>query len=88
MSGAAMARFEGARGELWAHMSGEGVSARRSEPGWDEAEESGRGMGLNSEALALREREVRRGEAGRLAVHWAWAWVAWAWARIGDEEGE
>jgi len=73
MRGAAMARFEVARGELCAHMSGEGVSARRREPGWDEAEERGLGMGLNSEALALRERDVSKGEAGRLAVHWAWA---------------
>jgi hypothetical protein len=50
-------------------MSGEGVSARRIEPGWDEAEDRGLGIGLNSFALALRERDVRRGEAGRLAVN-------------------
>lgn len=68
-----MARFEVARGELCAHISGDGVSARRSEPGWEEAEESGRGMGLNSDAFAFSEREVSNGEAGKLAVHCAWA---------------
>ena len=67
--GAAMARLEEGRGELWDQRSGEGVSALSSEPGCEEAEESGRWMGLNSEALALSEREVSSGEAGREAVH-------------------
>lgn len=71
VNGAAIASFEVGREGLWAHMSGDGVSARReaSDPGFDEAAESGRGMGLNSWALAFRIRGEDKGEAGRLAVN-------------------
>ena len=69
MSGAAMARFEVALGELCAQRSGEGVSVRRYEPGTDEAAESGRCIGLNSDAFALSKRGDESGEAGRLAVY-------------------
>lgn len=49
-NGAAMAKFDGARGELWDHKSGDGVSALKlaNEPGLDDADERGRGIGLNS----------------------------------------
>jgi hypothetical protein len=88
MSGAAMARFEVALGELCAQRSGEGVSVRRYEPGTDEAAESGRWIGLNSDAFALSKRGDERGEAGRLAVYCAWVCVDWICERIGEEEGE
>jgi len=45
-------------------------------------------MGLNSEALALRERDVSNGDAGRDAVHCAWACAACVWASTGDDDGE
>lgn len=52
-------------------MSGDGVSARRDarDAGLDEAAERGRGMGLNSDAFALRIRGEEIGDAGRLAVN-------------------
>ena len=42
----------------WDQRSGEGVSARRlaNEAGFDEAADRGLGVGLNSEAFALRRR--------------------------------
>ena len=63
--------------EVWAHMSGEGVSARscESEPGFEDAADSGRMMGLNSCALAFKMRGEDSGDAGRLAANWAWAMV-------------
>jgi hypothetical protein len=36
------------------------------EPGLEDAEERGRGIGLNSEALAFRRRGEDKGEEGRL----------------------
>lgn len=70
VSGAAMASFEVGR-EGGAHISGDGVSARRaaSEPGLDEAAERGLGMGLNSEAFALSSRGEDIGEDGRLTAN-------------------
>jgi len=70
-----MARLEVARRGLWAQRSGEGVSVR-SAPGLEDAAERGRGIGLNSEALAFKRRGDDMGEEGRLAVNWACAWVA------------
>ena len=65
-----MARLEVARGELWDHKSGEGVSERRREVGVvDAAADKGLGMGLNSLALALNRRGEEMGEAGREAVN-------------------
>jgi hypothetical protein len=66
--GAAMAKLEVARGELCAHKSGDGVSALMlaKEPGLEDAEERGRGIGLNSEALAFRRRGEDRGDDGKL----------------------
>ena len=54
-------------------MSGDGVSARSvaREPGLEEAADSGRGIGLNSCALAFRIRGEDNGEAGRLVVNCA-----------------
>jgi hypothetical protein len=68
INGAAMAKLEVARGELCAHKSGDGVSALilAKEPGLEDAEERGRGIGLNSEALAFRRRGEDKGEDGRL----------------------
>lgn len=68
VSGAAMARFELALVEAGAHRSGEGVSARNcdKDDGLEEAAESGRAMGLNSDALAFRCLGEVKGEAGRL----------------------
>jgi hypothetical protein len=66
--GAAMARFDGSRGELCAQRSGDGVSARKRAPGLDDAADSGRGMGLNSDAFAFKSLGDEIGEAGRLAV--------------------
>jgi hypothetical protein len=83
--GAAIARLDVARGELWAQRSGDGVSARKRAPGLDDAAERGRGMGLNSEAFAFRSRGDEMGEAGRLAVYCA---ETWACMRMGEEEGE
>jgi len=88
MRGAAMARLEEGRGEVWDQRSGEGVSALRRDAGCEEAEERGRWMGLNSDALALSEREVSNGDAGRDAVHCACACVACVWASTGDDDGE
>lgn len=66
-----MARLDVARGELWAHMSGDGVSALRlaNDPGLEDADDKGRGMGLNSEALAFRSRGDDNGDDGRLAAN-------------------
>ena len=77
-NGAAIAKLEVALGELWAHKSGDGVSALRLviQPGLDDADESGRGMGLNSEAFAFKRRGDERGDEGRLAANWACAYVA------------
>ena len=68
--GAAIASFDVGR-EVWAHMSGEGVSPRscESEPGLDDAADSGRMMGLNSCALAFKMRGEDKGDAGRLAAN-------------------
>ena len=56
-----------------AQRSGEGVSPRKAanEPGLEEAAESGRGIGLNSEALALSKRGDDMGDDGRLTANWA-----------------
>ena len=72
MRGAAMASFDVGR-EGGAQRSGDGVSPRRAanEPGLEEAAESGRGMGLNSEALALRRRGDDMGDEGKLTANWA-----------------
>ena len=68
VNGAAMARLELALVEAGAHKSGEGVSARNwdKDEGLEEAAESGRVMGLNSDALAFRCLGEVKGEAGRL----------------------
>lgn len=70
--GAAIASFEVGR-EGGAQRSGEGVSPRKAanDPGLEEAAERGRGMGLNSEALALRSRGEDMGDEGRLTANWA-----------------
>jgi hypothetical protein len=70
--GAAIARFELVRVVLCAHKSGDGVSARRAlkDVGLDDAADNGRGMGLNSEALAFNSRGEESGEAGKLADRW------------------
>ena len=70
VKGAAMASLEVGR-EGGAHRSGEGVSPRKAakEPGLEEAAERGRGIGLNSEALALRSRGDSMGEDGRLTAN-------------------
>lgn len=82
VSGAAMANLDVGR-EGGAHKSGEGVSARSaaSDPGLEEAAERGRGMGLNSDALALSSRGDDMGEDGRLTANWACV-------MIGDTLGE
>ena len=65
-----MARLDVARGELWAHISGGGVSVRlMNEPGVVAAAERGLGIGLNSLALALRRRGEDNGDAGNDAVY-------------------
>ena len=71
--GAAIASLDVGR-DGGAQRSGLGVSPRKAanEPGLDEAADNGRGMGLNSEALALRSRGDDRGEAGRLTANCAW----------------
>jgi hypothetical protein len=71
IKGAAIARLEVALRGLWAHRSGDGVSALRAdrELGLEDAAERGRGIGLNSDALAFRRRGEDNGEAGRLAVN-------------------
>jgi len=68
VSGAAMARLELALVEPGAHKSGEGVSARNcdKDDGFEEAAESGRVMGLNSDALAFKCLGEDKGDAGRL----------------------
>ena len=73
-----MAKLDGARGELFAHRSGDGVSALKlaREPGFEEAEDKGRGIGLNSCAFAFSRRGDDKGEAGRLAANCAWVYVA------------
>lgn len=67
-----MASFEVGR-EGGAQRSGDGVSPRRAarELGLEEAAESGRGMGLNSDALALSSRGDDIGDDGRLTANWA-----------------
>jgi hypothetical protein len=68
VNGAAMAKLELALVEAGAHRSGDGVSARSwdRDDGFEEAAESGRVMGLNSEALAFKCLGEDKGEAGRL----------------------
>ena len=69
VSGAAMAKLELALVEPpGAHKSGDGVSARNwdKDDGLEEAAESGRVMGLNSDALAFRCLGEDKGDAGRL----------------------
>ena len=78
-----MARLDVARGELWAHKSGDGVSARRRDPVWVAAADIGRGIGLNSLAFAFSRRGEDKGDAGSEAVNCAWAACA-----TGDDEGE
>jgi len=70
-NGAAIARLEVARGELCAHRSGDGVSALilAREPGLEDAEERGRGIGLNSEALAFKRRGEDKGDDGKLEAN-------------------
>lgn len=67
-SGAAIAKLDVARSELSAHRSGDGVSALilAREPGLEDADERGRGIGLNSEALAFSIRGEDKGDDGRL----------------------
>jgi hypothetical protein len=87
VSGAAMAKLELALVEPGAHKSGDGVSARNwdKDDGLDEAAESGRVMGLNSDALAFKCRGEDRGDAGRLDEIEKWAWM---WERTGDWLGD
>jgi hypothetical protein len=51
-------------------MSGNVVSARSRTPGFEDAAERGRGMGLNSVAFALSSLGEDKGNQGRLAVYW------------------
>jgi hypothetical protein len=85
-----MARLEVTRGEMCDHGSGLGESPLRAvrDDGFDDAALKGRGIGLNSFALAFRSRGLERGVLGRLAVNWAWAWVACVCARMGLELGK
>ena len=66
-----MASLEVGLSVLWAHKSGDGVSALRPgmDAGLEDAAERGRGMGLNSEALAFKRRGDEIGEAGRLVAY-------------------
>lgn len=73
------------------HRSGDGVSVLPypdNVAGLEEAADSGRGMGLNSVALALSSLGEEIGDAGRLAVNWTWAWVTWECASTGEFMGE
>jgi len=68
VKGTAMAKLELALVEPGAHKSGEGVSARNwdKDDGLEEGAESGRVMGLNSDALVFECLGEGNGEAGRL----------------------
>ena len=78
ISGLAIASLDAPRRapDPCAHRSGDGVSARLPDkcvyaPGFDEAAESGRGAGLNSDAFAFRRRGDDRVKAGRLVARYA-----------------
>jgi hypothetical protein len=71
-SGAAMARFEVARDELWAHKSGDGVSVLGAIPTNDDVldppADRGLGIGRNSTALVFRRRGDESGEEDALGT--------------------
>src|SRR3712207_31430 len=71
INGAAIARLDVGLCALSVQGSGEGVSALAPirEAGFDAAADSGRGIGLNSLALAFSRRGEESGEAGRLAAN-------------------
>src|ERR1700722_1296878 len=69
--GAAIARLELALRELCAQRPGDGGPDLKVNKGagFEEAAESGRWIGLNSDAFAFRRRGEDKGEDGRLAVN-------------------
>jgi hypothetical protein len=83
--GAAIARFELVRVVLCAQRSGDGVSARKAdkEVGFEDAADSGLGIGLNSLAFAFRSRGDDRGDEGMLALK-----CDWKWDRTGEADGD